>query len=493
MTKQPSGSSPDALPLDDQLLELLLGLPEPTWFDWVEYGSRGVTSEHESALIDIATDVDLLQAEWDAEEGWAPVHAWRCLAELRSERAVTPLLEVLDVGGPSHDWMLQDYPNVFATIGPAAVAPLVAFAADRSRETYARMTAAEALGKIGETHQSAREACVEGLTRVLEGFADEELELNAAVIGDLVTLDAREVAPLMRAAFAADCVDLVYQGDWEDVQIDLGLLDERRTPRPRELKGWDLREGRETPHLPDWRSLGEAQAEVFERVLSRPTQSGDALTPRQLEGLLFTVACAPDLVRPSEWIALLTEEVGVELEDDEEAEAFLRGLITLYGAIQNVVNQPYFEAPEGLFLDDLMSNLQEDTEVAQWSRGFILGHGWLEDEWTDVPEELEAVLDRELGAVMLALSFFAFRSMAERYQTELGGAKVTLEEMADVLRRGWNDALIDYADLGRALYRERMGGSDTRWRPVRAEPRPGRNDPCPCGSGRKYKKCCWAK
>ena len=21
-------------------------------------------------------------------------------------------------------------------------------------------------------------------------------------------------------------------------------------------------------------------------------------------------------------------------------------------------------------------------------------------------------------------------------------------------------------------------------------PRPGRNDPCPCGSGRKYKRCC---
>lgn len=26
--------------------------------------------------------------------------------------------------------------------------------------------------------------------------------------------------------------------------------------------------------------------------------------------------------------------------------------------------------------------------------------------------------------------------------------------------------------------------------PVRAEPKPGRNDPCPCGSGKKYKKCC---
>ena len=24
-------------------------------------------------------------------------------------------------------------------------------------------------------------------------------------------------------------------------------------------------------------------------------------------------------------------------------------------------------------------------------------------------------------------------------------------------------------------------------------PAPGRNDPCPCGSGQKYKKCCFPK
>lgn len=28
---------------------------------------------------------------------------------------------------------------------------------------------------------------------------------------------------------------------------------------------------------------------------------------------------------------------------------------------------------------------------------------------------------------------------------------------------------------------------------VRPEPKIGRNDPCPCGSGKKYKKCCMAK
>ncbi|WP_278336889.1 SEC-C metal-binding domain-containing protein [Dorea formicigenerans] len=25
---------------------------------------------------------------------------------------------------------------------------------------------------------------------------------------------------------------------------------------------------------------------------------------------------------------------------------------------------------------------------------------------------------------------------------------------------------------------------------VRLQPKIGRNDPCPCGSGKKYKKCC---
>ena len=39
------------------------------------------------------------------------------------------------------------------------------------------------------------------------------------------------------------------------------------------------------------------------------------------------------------------------------------------------------------------------------------------------------------------------------------------------------------------------GGGESETRPARnkpakAAPRVGRNDPCPCGSGKKYKKCC---
>ncbi|XNM49082.1 SEC-C metal-binding domain-containing protein [Escherichia coli] len=29
--------------------------------------------------------------------------------------------------------------------------------------------------------------------------------------------------------------------------------------------------------------------------------------------------------------------------------------------------------------------------------------------------------------------------------------------------------------------------------PIKAEEKPGRNDPCPCGSGKKFKQCCRIK
>ena len=35
------------------------------------------------------------------------------------------------------------------------------------------------------------------------------------------------------------------------------------------------------------------------------------------------------------------------------------------------------------------------------------------------------------------------------------------------------------------------GGDGTiKKQPVKKADKPGRNDPCPCGSGKKYKKCC---
>ena len=37
-----------------------------------------------------------------------------------------------------------------------------------------------------------------------------------------------------------------------------------------------------------------------------------------------------------------------------------------------------------------------------------------------------------------------------------------------------------------------LGGHEDVAQSVRGGPKIGRNDPCPCGSGKKFKKCCGA-
>jgi uncharacterized protein YecA (UPF0149 family) len=58
---------------------------------------------------------------------------------------------------------------------------------------------------------------------------------------------------------------------------------------------------------------------------------------------------------------------------------------------------------------------------------------------------------------------------------------------------------IEDEEAWKAKAREDLGGlaheAYMKLRPARprATAKIGRNDPCPCGSGRKYKKCCLAK
>jgi uncharacterized protein YecA (UPF0149 family) len=61
--------------------------------------------------------------------------------------------------------------------------------------------------------------------------------------------------------------------------------------------------------------------------------------------------------------------------------------------------------------------------------------------------------------------------------------------MAETIREVFPDAVASYAHLGRSIHKVLMEEQG-----IQSEPRRtikiGRNDPCPCGNGRKHKKCC---
>ena len=47
------------------------------------------------------------------------------------------------------------------------------------------------------------------------------------------------------------------------------------------------------------------------------------------------------------------------------------------------------------------------------------------------------------------------------------------------------------ADASQPDANDPIGSTPERLEPIKREtPKVGRNDPCPCGSGKKYKKCC---
>jgi hypothetical protein len=193
------------------------------------YRVMGFTPEHVPELIRMSIDSELNWADAESDEVWAPIHAWRVLGLLRAEEAIEPLLGLLEEFEDS-TWPGEEFPEVFGQIGPAAIPALTRYLTERSHDTWNRATCAGALAKIGAAWPEARGECIATLAGLLEDSAEDDRELLGSVVADLLDLDAVEAAPALERAFAEDRVELSAAGDWEDVQVELGLLPERITP-----------------------------------------------------------------------------------------------------------------------------------------------------------------------------------------------------------------------------------------------------------------------
>jgi uncharacterized protein len=218
--------------------------------------------------------------------------------------------------------------------------------------------------------------------------------------------------------------------------------------------------------------------------LAQPSRPQGTLCYHELQGFLFAVAAAPDLVRPSEWMPEVFGGQDAGFEDLAEAQSILPELMALYNDVNASVAKERAALPADCrFRRNVLANLDADAPVSMWARGFVQGHQWLEEDWdTYVPAEFE----QDFGMVIMTLSFFATPGLARAFVKELG--RTDLAEAATLFRRAFPDALAEYARLGRSISKVLIEHAAAN--PPRAPVKVGRNEPCPCGSGRKYKKCC---
>lgn len=199
---------------------------------WPNYLELGLGPEQIPDLIRMATDASLNWADSESLEVWAPVHAWRALGQLRAEAAVEPLLALFEDLEDS-DWVLEELPEVFGLIGPAALPALAAYIADVSFDEEAHISAIPSVEKIGLCWPEARPASIALLMRQLEQFAENTPEINGFLVLSLVELKAAEALPLIERAFAARRVDPTILGDWGDVQIEFGLKSQEEVEQER--------------------------------------------------------------------------------------------------------------------------------------------------------------------------------------------------------------------------------------------------------------------
>jgi uncharacterized protein len=229
----------------------------------------------------------------------------------------------------------------------------------------------------------------------------------------------------------------------------------------------------------------EAALEAF---LSLPSNPDGTLSLGEVRGFLFAVAAAPDLVKPKEWLQFIFVDNEPEFATMEEAQQIMGTMMALYNEANDVVRTEGDRRQRGCeFREDLLSNLEPDAEVSQWSRGFTAGHIWLDESWDPY---LSGEMEDEMGAITMTLSFFGSRSMAEGFLRESTKPGGTLDELAATMHRLFPDAVTVYARMGMAIRRAMEKVERRRSEATAATPGVGRNQPCPCGSGKKYKRCC---
>jgi uncharacterized protein len=205
------------------------------------------------------------------------------------------------------------------------------------------------------------------------------------------------------------------------------------------------------------RRLSAREISSLESFLSSRDRPEGTLSFHELQGFLFAVSSSPQLVMPSDWLPLISDDEDIGYANLDEAEKIFSLIMALYNEINTAVMERRDTMPTGCeFLADTSANFDDQAPVSQWSRGFTLGHDWLSEVWDEyMPDELSE-MSQELGACMMTLSFFGSRQLAEAFYLEGRGRRRRIDpkefrDLAEKIRGLFPSALASYAHLGRTI------------------------------------------
>ena len=228
----------------------------------------------------------------------------------------------------------------------------------------------------------------------------------------------------------------------------------------------------------------DAEDAELDAFLAR-VQGGRIPNIEALDGFLAAIACCPDMILPSEYLPVIesgaTEDGDLVFEDMAEAQRFMTLVMRRYNHVNDQL-----ESGEG-YLPLVLEDAEGRWRGNDWAQGFLAGTRLRHEIWAEI------VNSEERGGSMVPIFALAhendpdpaLRPFAHPIDDDKR-EELLISAAAGVMRmhRDFKARRADYRPGPGALSATDAGTF------MRPGGKTGRNAPCPCGSGRKYKQCC---
>ena len=205
-----------------------------------------------------------------------------------------------------------------------------------------------------------------------------------------------------------------------------------------------------------------------------------AMNLESLDGYFAALICGPAMVLPSEY---LPEVWGEDFSFDGDAQAsdildlLMRHWNTIASALLRTLDMP------DVYLPVLVEDANGVAHGNDWAQGFMRGARG-RPGWRDLMDS------DEYGGPLLPIMLLAHEHDADPAMRPPSVTPEKREELLQTMIAGLTQIYRYFEPHRRSMGAMPSAGTQTPLR--RAGPKVGRNDTCPCGSGKKYKLCCAA-
>jgi uncharacterized protein len=219
--------------------------------------------------------------------------------------------------------------------------------------------------------------------------------------------------------------------------------------------------------------LTDADFDRLEELLEAEVFAGDAMRLDEVQAVIAAVVTSPQPIPPAVWLPEVLGQ-GVESADDPQVGEVVELLMRLNNDIAAALLADETISP-------MLYPLDEDCkeyDFSAWADAYIFGAG-LGGDWYELAGKHADDLSELLEPM------FLLNGMLKEDAEKSGERWFSPVEEARLV----NDIQESLPVIVQTLYnfwRAKRGGMTVQ----HEEPKSGRNDPCPCGSGKKYKQCC---